>query len=217
MHTASCTINNLVRQISEANRQSSRIALSGDGALGKSVLAMGIARALDGLIFEVDGYMLPRSERQALGISCGEDDRSLDWATVRADLSRLDQKGVRSRRYDHSTGTPVVGALLKRERSQPLIIDGSYLLTDGCRDLYDFGILLDATLEVRAMLRYHADIERGYRPTDFQLNWTKYNERYTNSIAEMTRNADIIVAVHPAWKYTWQAAKLPCTCLVEAG
>jgi uridine kinase len=174
-------------------------AITGDGAIGKSVLAQAVAEQVQrACIISTDSFLLDREQRRLRGNLTGDDPRSINIEDLVDKVTIISRReGVVScKRYDHSTGYLLTGDRILAEQIGILLIEGAFATHPSIRNLLSFTIFLDAAYTVRRELRRIVDTsERGYSLTEFEQNWPTYESAYQEYVKPNATPADMIVKV----------------------
>jgi uridine kinase len=220
IHSQKCLLAALtcwIREHQPKNGPPLRVAVAGDGALGKSKLTKLLAGQNEALRLEADGYGLDRATRSRRNILHLEDRRSFNHRRFLCDAYRLCREGqkIRARSYNHATGRVAIKGTQSLKGAAVVFLDGSCLLEPILRSAWDVAILLDASRKVRKAVRLQIDKRRGYEQAVATANWYHYQRFYAQRIARWRGCADVIINVQPGWRYTWETASLSCTCGVR--
>jgi uridine kinase len=175
------------------NRRYLTIAVSGDGALGKSTFCALVGQRNPKIrTLSIDGYIPSRAQRGLQRIALG--DEMADYAAVRQAVADFKAgKGIPNlRSYDHLSGQPADLGLGIDVDTNILLIDGGLASIYLSQNLIDYYVLFDAPDDVRRMVRMEVDVSRGYTTEQFEINWKAYLSIYRRTIATQRRAANVI-------------------------
>lgn len=191
------------------------IAITGDGALGKSLLAKQVANTLEGgYVISTDGFIMSRKQRILKGGISGDDPRAIDLPQLIDTIERLINKEdlPHLKIYDHSTGIAKVLPGVSSRKIRVLIVEGAYAYHEKLDKFINYVIFLDAESHVRKKLRLQVDTEeRNYTTTEFEANWPQYQKIYESIIKPMGQKADSKIQIDAEWQYIIKLNKI-CTC-----
>lgn len=201
-HTVSCMAHRIasrLKLVSTNKGETPIAAITGDGAIGKSILAQAVAERLPRTyVISTDSFLLDRDQRRLRGNITGDDPRSIsidDLVDTITIASRRDGVVI-CRRYDHSTGRLLIGDPILTKQIGILLIEGAFAMHPRVRNLLSFSIFLDAPYRVRRGLRMIVDtMERGYSLREFERNWPTYETAYQKYVKPNARLADMLVRV----------------------
>lgn len=214
-HDVECLLNALVDWISTYSPtvRPLRVAIAGDGALGKSTITKMLADRIGAPRLEADGYGLDRKARSKRGILHLEDRRSFDRRRFLRDMHRVCLGGdIRRRVYDHCTGKIVSRGKIGLGDAKVVLLDGSCLLEPSLSSTWDLAVLIDARSSLRRSMRIGADQSRGYAKSAALANWQHHKHFYAKRIASWRARAAVIVTLQAKWRYAWDLSALRCTC-----
>jgi uridine kinase len=172
------------------------IAVSGDGALGKSTFCALVSRRNPKIrTLSVDGYIPSRAQRGPQQLPLG--DELADYSAVRRAVGSFKAgKGISTlRSYDHVSGQPADLGLSIDADTNILLIDGGLASIYLPQNLIDYYVLFDAPDDVRRAIRMEVDISRGYTTQQFEVNWKAYLSIYRRMIATQRHAADVIACL----------------------
>lgn len=169
------------------------IAVSGDGALGKSTFCALAGRINSNIrTLSVDGYIPSRAQRGSERLPLG--DELADYSAVRRAVTSFKAgNGISNpRSYDHASGQPADLALSIAADTNILLVDGGLVSVYLSQDLIDYYVLFDAPDNVRRMVRMEVDVSRGYTAQQFEVNWNAYLSIYRRTITAQRQAANVI-------------------------
>lgn len=172
------------------------IAVSGDGALGKSTFCALVSRHNSKIrTLSVDGYIPSRAQRGPERLPLG--DELADYSAVRQAVSSFKTgHGISNpRSYDHVSGQPADLGLSIDADTNVLLIDGGLTSIYLSQSLIDYYVLFDAPDDIRRMVRMEVDVSRGYTAQQFEANWNAYLSIYRRTIATQRHAANIIACL----------------------
>jgi uridine kinase len=172
------------------------IAVSGDGALGKSTFCALVGQRNPKIrTLSIDGYIPSRAQRGSQRIALG--DEMADYAAVRRAVAGFKAgEGISNlRSYDHLSGQPADLGLSIDADTNILLIDGGLASIYLPQNLIDYYVLFDAPDDVRRMVRMEVDVSRGYTTEQFEINWKAYLSIYRRAIAAQRRAANVIACL----------------------
>jgi len=172
------------------------VAVSGDGALGKSTFCTLVSRHNRKIrTLSVDGYIPSRAERGPERLPLG--DELADYSAVRRAVAGFKAgEGISNpRSYDHVSGQPVdVGQSIAAD-TNILLIDGGLASIYLPQDIIDYYVLFDAPDDLRRVVRMEVDLSRGYTARQFDRNWAEYLSIYRRTSAMQRQAANVIICL----------------------
>jgi uridine kinase len=203
-HSLSCMAQRIARRLKLISKNTTQslvpiAAITGDGAIGKSILARAVAEKLQGAyVISTDSFLLDREQRRLRGSVTGDDPRAvnIDDLINKVKIASSREGVVTCKRYDHSTGRLLTGDTRLAEDIEFLLIEGAFAMHPRLRDFLSFAVFLDASYPVRHALRMIVDTkERGYSLTEFERNWPAYESIYQRYVKPNATLADMILKV----------------------
>ncbi|MBB5204780.1 uridine kinase [Inhella inkyongensis] len=182
------------------------LALCGWADTGKTTLAAGLIEALrqrgwhaDG--FSTDSFLLPRPQRQALGLS-GYDPRSLDEAGLAQTVAQLRQGlGVDVRPYCNRLGRQLDEAR-RIEPAELIVIEGIHALAAALRPHLTLSLFLDGDDAELAQLRAQANQgKRGMDAAEAVRRIPAELADYGLHVRPLQRHADLVAQVDRDYGY----------------
>lgn len=172
------------------------IAVSGDGALGKSTFCALVSRHNPKIrTLSVDGYIPSRRQRGPERLPLG--DELADYSAIgQAVASFKAGRGISNpRSYDHVSGQPADLGLSIDADTNILLIDGGLTSIYLPQNLIDYYVLFDAPDDIRRIVRLEVDVSRGYTAQQFEVNWSAYLSIYRRTITTQRHAANIIACL----------------------
>ncbi len=174
------------------------VRISGYSALGKSTLTNRLAATLpSAVVVPTDSFMMDRDKRRALGLSNGDDPKTIDFESLLHVVGRLLLgESIEIPLYNHRTGLHDAKKVLYP--ADVIIIEGACALYDAVK-IPDamVSIFLDADDETKIKLRHDVNVgERGYTEEQFLSALPGYLAAYQQFIQPSMANADYIGVVN---------------------
>lgn len=182
------------------------IAICGAADLGKSHLCNEWVEELSrqkktAAHLTLDSYLIPRAERQALGIS-GYHIQAYGLHSIKMDLKSL-QNGyaIKINGYDHQSGR-AIGVTKVIDPYSVILIDGVHAMHSDIISYMDLSIFVHTSDSQLQQIRHEADQTKRNQSMLHSLGQADIElQRYKTNIAPYQHQADCTLELQTKWRY----------------